>query len=209
MIETYGSTSTQSSTVLEDPPSHFASLLASITPHSLVSLAIRVRYKGNRHKEGIQDHQCSLIRPLKYGSFNILYTVEFADGVKWLVRIPNPGGNGRFTLSNVRCLRSEVYTMAFLRCNTSIPIPETYDFDETIDNEIGAPYVVMEFVEGLSVDELWFDHTGPTPLPVRRVRHILETLVQAMSELRKFQFDNIGSLQFEPDSILNPANYYR
>ena len=93
--------------------------------------------------------------------------------------------------------------MKFLRHNTSIPIPEIYGFDETTDNEIGVPYVLMEFVDGFSVDELWFDDTGPTPLDVRRIR-ILETLAQAMSELSKFQFDKIGSLQFESNSFLSP-----
>ena len=44
--------------------------------------------------------------------------------------------------------------MTFLHHNTSIPIPEIYGFDETTDNEIGVPYVLMEFVDGFSVDEL-------------------------------------------------------
>src|SRR5271169_6772211 len=106
MIGTHGSSSTLPSTILEDPPSRFAPLLASITPHSLDSLAIRVRYKGKRPKEGTQDHDCRLIQPPKYGSFNLLYTVELADGVKWLIRIPSPRGNGRSSTSSSRFLRS-------------------------------------------------------------------------------------------------------
>ena len=71
------------------------------------------------------------------------------------------------------------------------------------NNEIKAPFIIMQFLEGFSVDELWFDKTAPTPLPLRRVR-ILETLAQAMSRLNRFEFDKIGSLQFESDDVSAP-----
>lgn len=64
--------------------------------------------------------------------FNLLYTVEFADGVKWLVRISSPGENGRFTPSTSRCPHSEVYTVTLLRRNMSIPIPEIFNNFESI-----------------------------------------------------------------------------
>ena len=123
-IQTPGFSSPLSSTTSQDPPSHLASLLASMTLHSIASLASRVRYKENRPQEGKQDYG-SLIKPPKHGSFNLLYPVEFADGVKWLLRIPSTGENGRFTTNSSRSLRSEVYTMKFLRHNTSIPIPKS------------------------------------------------------------------------------------
>jgi hypothetical protein len=190
------------SNLSDGPPSRFASLLTTITPRSLVVLAVRIRYP-NVYDEGAVQQRCGIIQPPKYGAFNLLYTVEFADGAKWLVRIPCPEENGRFTDASSRSIRSAACTMIYLRRKTSIPIPEIHGSDETINNEVGAPYIMMEFVDGYSVDELWFDDRGPTPLPLRRIR-ILKTLAEAMSELRKFQFDKIGALQFDSDNILDP-----
>lgn len=189
------------SNLSDGPPSRFASLLTTITPRSLVELAVRVRYP-DIYEEGTLHQQCSIIQQ-QYGSFNLLHTVKFGDGTKCLVRIPCPGENGHFTATNSRSIRCAAYTMIYLRRNTSIPIPEVYGFDETTSNEIRAPYIMLEFVDGFSVDELWFDDKGPTPLPHRQIR-ILKTLAEAMCELSKFQFDKIGALQFDHDNILNP-----
>lgn len=85
--------------------------------------------------------------------------------------------------------------MSFLRQNTSIPIPEIYDFDETTNNELGVPYILMELAAGFPVSEKWFDITGPTSLEARRLR-ILDTVAAAMAQLSRFKFEKIGSLQF-------------
>jgi aminoglycoside phosphotransferase (APT) family kinase protein len=92
--------------------------------------------------------------------------------------------------------------MRFIKEETTIPLPEVYAFDTTSENEIGVPYIVMSFIDGFTVNSLWFDNTGPTPLEERRLR-TLDTLAEAMSQLQKFQFDKIGSLQFNngTDSI--------
>jgi len=95
-----------------------------------------------------------------------------------------------------------VHAMRFIREKTTIPLPEVYAFDTTSENEIGVPYIVMSFIDGSTVMSMWFDKTGPTPLEERRLR-TLDTVAQAMSQLQKFQFDRIGSLQFNngKDSI--------
>jgi len=187
--------STVSNNTSDCPPSHFDSLLATITPRSLLALALRIRY-SSVYEEGTLHQRCSVIQPPNYGSFNLLYTIEFPED-KWIIRIPCPD-------TSPQSIRSAACAMTYLRRNTSIPIPEIYGFDETTNNEIGAPYVMMEFVDGFSVDELWFKDTGPTPLPLRRIR-ILQTLAEAMSKLSKFQFDRIGALDFDSDDkILDP-----
>ncbi|KAL7266591.1 hypothetical protein RUND412_010859 [Rhizina undulata] len=84
--------------------------------------------------------------------------------------------------------------MRFLRKNTTIPIPEVFAFDETTNNEILAPFIMMEFAKGSSVSKVWFEDTGPTPLEERRLR-ILDTVASAMSQLVNFRFNEIGSLQ--------------
>jgi hypothetical protein len=183
--------------------------MAVITSESLVSLAIHVRCKSQDVPEEKQPHRCTVIQPPNCGSFNLLYTLEFQDGVKWVLRIPCPGENGHFTPAASRLIRSEAMTMNFVRENTSIPIPKIYAFDESTNNEVGAPYILMDCVEGFRVSEKWFDCTGPTPLEERRLR-ILDTVATAMSQLSQFQFHKIGSLEFDssncyPTSI-GPCN---
>jgi aminoglycoside phosphotransferase (APT) family kinase protein len=68
-----------------------------------------------------------------------------------VLRIPSPGKDGYFTPESSRLLRSDAATMRFLREHVSMPIPEIYDFDESTDNELGAPYILMQFAEGSPV----------------------------------------------------------
>jgi Phosphotransferase enzyme family len=185
----------------DDPPARYVSLMASLTRHSLVSLAIRVRReisKGSGLKDWVFGCDVLDFAQPKWGAYNLLYTLEFSDGIKWVLRIPSPGKDGRYTSSCSRLIRSDALTMSFIRQNTSIPIPEVFGFDETIQNEIDAPYILMQFVQGSRVWDVWFDVTGPTPLEERRLR-ILDTVAVAMFQLNKFRFNKIGSLQFDSD----------
>src|SRR6266496_2918970 len=43
----------------------------------------------------------------------------------------------------------------FLRRNTSISIPEIYRFGKMINNQVNAPFIMMEVIEGLSVTVLY------------------------------------------------------
>ena len=148
------STRPKTSTSSEGPRIRIASMLTTIPPHSVASLATRLRFAGNMPDEWPHHDACTVLQPPQYGSFNLLYTVEFADGCKRLVRIPSPDKDGLFTPNSSRALCSEAFTMTFLRRNTTIPIPEIFDFDETTENEIGAPYLFMEYVEGLPLYEM-------------------------------------------------------
>ncbi|KAA8913791.1 kinase-like domain-containing protein [Sphaerosporella brunnea] len=172
----------------------FAPLLSSINFQLLGPLAVGVRRKRS---PGIaRDCQCTVIQPPKPGSFNLVYILEFSDGVKWVIRIPLPEDGGPVPESS-RSLYSEIMTTVWIRRNTSIPMPEIYDFCENSNNEIGVPYLLMEFVEGFRVCDIWFDDSGPTPKHERRLR-ILDNVAAAMSQLSQFQFDKIGSLHFAP-----------
>ena len=133
------------------------------------------------------------------GSYNLVHVVEFGNLAKYVVRVPCNAWGGQFTETDQHSLTSQALAMRFIKKQTSIPIPEVYYFDVTQENEIGAPYILMGFVSGLTVNELWFEQTGPTPLEERRLR-ILDSLAKAMSQLQKFQFDKLGSLQFNPES---------
>lgn len=85
--------------------------------------------------------------------------------------------------------------MRLIAEQSGVPLPKVYEFDATMSNEIGAPYIVMSFIPGCTVASKWFDNTAPTDLEERRLR-TLETVAEAMSQRQKFRFEKIGSLQF-------------
>jgi Phosphotransferase enzyme family len=182
-----------------------ASVLTTINHHLLVSLAINVRQKLSHaiHGEGNEDEifQCEVIEPPICGAFNLLYELQFNDGLRWVIRIPLPGLNNYNAPSYLRSLRSTVTTMSFLRQNTSMPIPEIHDFDDTTENSVGMPYILMEWVQGVPVYKKWFNSTGSTPLSDLRLR-ILDSVAEVMSQLSQFQFDKIGSLTFDSDNLV-------
>jgi len=134
--------------------------------------------------------------------YNLVYIVQFDDGIKYVVRVPAIGRGDRLTETAKSSLRSQALTMRFIRRETMAPLPDIYAFDTTTENEIGAPYMVMSFIPGDTVASKWFDDTGPTPLEQRRLR-TLDTLAKAMSQLQKFRFDKIGSLQFTDNMTCN------
>ncbi|KAI5783397.1 hypothetical protein FPQ18DRAFT_419358 [Pyronema domesticum] len=187
----------------DDTFSPVASVLSTINSKLVESLDIRARREQSQVLRGPgvdQELRCTIEQPPNSGSYNLVHTLKFSDGAKWILCIPCLGANGSFMPERSRMLRSEAMTMSFIRRNTSMPVPEIYDYCETSSNKIEVLYLLMEFAEGFSVFEKWFDDTGPTPKEERQMR-ILDTTAAAMSQLRKFEFDKIGSLQFEPGNM--------
>ncbi|KAF8432805.1 hypothetical protein BGX38DRAFT_1224875 [Terfezia claveryi] len=90
------------------------------------------------------------------GSYNILYRVTFSDSSAWVFKIPSTGYLPEWSEASGRWLRSEAKTMNLIRKRTSIPIPEVFAFDSGLDNIINAPYIAMEFVDGIQMAERWF-----------------------------------------------------
>ncbi|KAK9349748.1 hypothetical protein V1523DRAFT_399861 [Lipomyces doorenjongii] len=171
--------------------------LLSISDQSLVTLASNVRRRLSGG--GLTNGQ--VVSRLN-GSYNLVHIVEFDDSVRYVVRVPATGWGSRFTAIAKRSLVSQALTLRLIRKETAVPVPDVYAFDISCTNEIGAPYILMSFINGHTVCSKWFDRTGPTALEDRRLR-TLDTLAQAMSQLQKFQFDKIGSLEFDNGTVGN------
>jgi len=114
----------------------------------------------------IRDIACRLGR-INFGGVNMIRQLAFDDGVQWVVRIPMPrrivGDDGSFSIQTkaefwsdeqAEAMKSEVYTMIYIRDHSDIPVPEIFGFDANTDNPIGAPYIFMECVQGNSIMDL-------------------------------------------------------
>ena len=145
------------------------------------------------------------------GAYNILYRVSFSDGTAWVFKVPCIGYLPEWSEASERNLRSEANTMNFIRKHTRIPVPEVYAFDSRLDNVINAPYIAMEFIDGINMDKKWYgtadgdEQLSEEQLEERRVKW-LKAVAEFLFELEKFKFDKCGMLNFndngdEPISI--------
>ncbi|MCJ1239872.1 hypothetical protein MMC14_007870 [Varicellaria rhodocarpa] len=171
--------------------------LLDIADESIISLALKIRNQASSTQyEPSSEHR--LVSHL-HGSYNLIFAVEFADGVKYVVRIPSTGWGDRYTESARKSFESQIMTMRLIHNETTIPVPKVYDFDASQANELRTPWMVISFIPGSTIAGSWFDQDGPTPLEERR-RRALETIAEAMSQLRKFRFWDIGSLELTDQS---------
>ncbi|KAI9868351.1 MAG: hypothetical protein M1813_005794 [Trichoglossum hirsutum] len=145
---------------------------------------------------------CSIGPKFVVGSKNLVKIVEFADGVKWVVKLPLPhpdiyrmDGNATNRLA---ALRSEVATLKFLRTNTAIPVPEVYAFDDGVLGQIGASCILMEYIHGTPADALFEGGKDAFGDP-QQDEYILKQLANIHVQLAQVKFYGIGSL-YESES---------
>ncbi|CAG8373894.1 unnamed protein product [Penicillium salamii] len=91
------------------------------------------------------------------------------------------------------------YLLPFSRTRSSIPVPEVYHFEPESD-DVGAPYMIMEYIPGTVASELRekidapFDQFG-TPEQDQKFRRQMAAIQVEISSL---PFDKIGSLYEDP-----------
>ncbi|KAJ5945993.1 hypothetical protein N7454_002832 [Penicillium verhagenii] len=167
----------------------------------------------SRLRSGIQ---CGIDGKYSSGSRNIVRRVLFVDGVSWVARLklPNtdmiPGAHDALDVAST--LKVEVSTMKFLkyvrfikmmsllvltykRANSSIPVPtvQSYSFDPT--NEVGAPYILMDYIHGTTATDLrqkaGCGRIFGTPIQDRRFK---QQMAEIQVQLSSFTFDKIGCI---------------
>lgn len=132
-----------------------------------------------------------------FGSHHILYPVKFADNTCWLFKVPATGTRDRFDHSAARSLRSEALTMSLLHRETTIPLPEVFSFDETCDNELNCPFILMSYIPGKPLYDCWFDKVSPKSVVEARRTRCLSQIAIAMIQLDKFSYDQGGCIMFK------------
>ncbi|PLN79791.1 hypothetical protein BDW42DRAFT_186504 [Aspergillus taichungensis] len=94
-----------------------------------------------------------------------------------------------------------------LRRETSIPVPDVYDFNETCDNELNCPFTRMEYITGVTLMQLWFDpKASPEEAKTRRTRALTD-LAAAMVQLDRYRFDQAGAALFGDDGRISGTEF--
>lgn len=84
--------------------------------------------------------------------------------------------------------------MTFAREVLGIPAPRVLAWNNTIDNEVGTAYIIMEYVEGEGLRDRW-----PSLIDgAEAVPHVTELLAMETA-FEKVSFSQIGSLYFTED----------
>jgi hypothetical protein len=131
-----------------------------------------------------------------FGSYHILYPVDFEDNVRWILKVPATGYVGRFDEIGARALASEAQTMQLIKDNTTIVMPQILHYDQTMNNELECPYILMEFIDGKHLSDCWFDHAIPLDMLEQRRTKILQEVASAMIKLEKSVYGHSGQLVF-------------
>jgi hypothetical protein len=132
---------------------------------------------------------CIDISTLQRGTFHEIRVLHFEDGWTCI---------GRFTreAEPLAKVESELATLEYVRKHTTIPAPEVYLTNHSDNNCVGAPFVLMERMHGVPLDDIWED------LSLDHKLDSLKQLAGIHGQLASQKFDTIGSLR--PDGSVGP-----
>ncbi|KAG6869136.1 hypothetical protein C0993_001701 [Termitomyces sp. T159_Od127] len=127
------------------------------------------------------------ISKLAEGGFNRTLVVALRDGRQVVARVLYP-----MTVPNYYVVASEVATIEYQR-SCGIPVPKIYGHSVDSDNVAGTPYILMEFVHGAKLSEVW------RSLGDEEVISVVRQLTQLESRMMSQPFPAGGSLYFSED----------
>ncbi|KAI7972795.1 hypothetical protein EIK77_003941 [Talaromyces pinophilus] len=171
----------------------FNPVLASIRLENLAEYASNIRNSLVQHSG---NFKAATVGSLMFGSYHVLYPLEFDDGVRWLFKIPINGTRDKFCDLDGRSIRSEALTMRYLQKRTTIPIPDVFSFSDSCDNELNCPFILMKYIDGKSLYDIWFDKTQPNDVTEARRTKSLQGVAAAMVQLSQVSFEQAGLLSF-------------
>ncbi|KAH6220328.1 hypothetical protein HBI42_103140 [Parastagonospora nodorum] len=194
--------------------------IRQISQEALEDLVLETLYPVNK----IRSHTCRIAHR-KEGSFHHCVFFDIDDGQEseqaYVLRIPAHGTQGKWQEEDAFMLRNEAVMMQHIRHHTKCPVPEVISFDQTLNNSIGAPYILMKKVTGMSALDVWQgNHLYEPPAPgdeylnadqpsvlLEAIRiNFIRSLAVAMSHLHKLEFSNIGVPVFEHPEDEEPSS---
>jgi hypothetical protein len=79
--------------------------------------------------------------------------------------------------------------MEFARLQNTIPLPRVYMFDSSGENELGLEWMIMEKIDGHTLDSVIEDE-----LSMGQKERVYRDVAGWVHQLSTLQFDKIGSL---------------
>jgi aminoglycoside phosphotransferase (APT) family kinase protein len=136
--------------------------------------------------------KCTGAKKLTRGASHEIFTLQFQEDSKAPNSLAQAGFSciARFTrgVGNTSKSLSEIATAKHLKHFTTIPVPEIYYHDLDPDNNIGAPFVLMERMPGRHLHKMWDN------LSLEAKKSALSQIASIVAQLASLKFDQIGSL---------------
>lgn len=130
--------------------------------------------------------QCTFITKIDEGSFHKIYLLNMDDGSECIARVACP------VFRHLK-MKSEVATMKYVAEHTSILLPKIYTWDADPENVVGAEYMLIEKIPGVSLSKVWDD------MLIEQKEQVLRQIVDIMVQLFSLTFPKIGSLDHTAD----------
>jgi hypothetical protein len=188
--------------------------IRSITRETIEDLLLNLLYPDNE----LNSRICRVTHR-KEGSFHhaVFLAIEIGGDLEqeYLLKIPAHGTPQHWRPGDGFMLENEARLMQHILYHTQCPVPEVVAYDESLNNEIGAPYILMKKIEGIPALDFWLGKPykmipdavlhlyadNPSPELEQKRLTLLRSLAQAMSELASLKFREIGIPVFS-----NPKN---
>lgn len=126
-------------------------------------------------------------RKLGEGGLNRTFLITLDTKLQLVARIPYP-----LLVPKTYALASEVATMNFLR-SQGLPIPKVYGYSFTSNNEAKTEYILMEYVEGTDLSQIWYD------LKEDEIISVMDQLVKIEATMMSISFPAGGSIYYARD----------
>jgi hypothetical protein len=158
---------------------------------------LRAKDSSVRNPEAPAPPLCTINPDIfAFGSFNIVFEIDFGDGQFWIARIPRLSSDNERskheTTKTDNGMNAEVLAMQYVRRHTTIPVPEVYGFSSIVDPAVGCRYILMEALPGKPVD----DRLSEIPEEYRA--NTFAQLADIKMQLSTLTFSKIGSLKSNP-----------
>ncbi|KAE9978302.1 hypothetical protein BLS_000723 [Venturia inaequalis] len=163
-----------------------------------------------------------VVRWTKGHNSNIAVMQYEPSGGKCVIKIPACGWGSKWTENDKTTLERFAETMRYVKGKTKIAIPAVLGYDAEVSNTMGAPYMILEFIDGQDPLKLWWGHSATgrnnksqmfndeghsddeaeifggfyrkvSPGLEEKRQRILRSLAFAMAELRSLKFDKLGT----------------
>lgn len=150
----------------------------------------------------------------KLGHYNLIYYLEFDDASQWVARIPLLFRQYQCDDENLEetiqkyLFKSMIAAQIFARVKKGVFVPAIYASFLNDDNPVGVPFVLMQKIDDMRLDE-YIGH-----IPEVKLRPIFSDLAREMVSLASPPyFKQIGSLfqtdeDYEVGPLLSQASLY-
>lgn len=155
-----------------------------------LALTARVTQPEAGGKATNPDLSCTIEQSsFAYGFNNVVLEVSFSDRVYWIAKIRYMPGNSSQEAEDAVDLLSEIATMRTVKERTSIPVPQVFAFDASPSNQVGYPYILMEYLGGRPLES-----TIASQVPSESLPKVAKQLAEVLFQLHGLAFTRLGRI---------------